>query len=50
MEIHRTLQGFVCPCGHRLKFESRHDDIVLVRCSQCGRIQEIAENIWNMAQ
>ncbi len=40
------LHGFVCPCGERLEKEREEDEIVVLRCPQCGTTVSVSKSDW----
>jgi UDP-2-acetamido-3-amino-2,3-dideoxy-glucuronate N-acetyltransferase len=40
------IRGFVCPCGHKLAFESSQADLVTACCSYCERKIELPMKDW----
>jgi acetyltransferase-like isoleucine patch superfamily enzyme len=41
------LRGFVCPCGEKLVLEAQQGELVLTRCSKCGRSVSIPAVDWD---
>ena len=46
------LQGFICPCGQRLKTpeDMANEHQVKLQCSECGTIIEIDKSDWEQTQ